>query len=69
MVRVTKKTKTSKKPTTADEYFAGHTGVVRDVLMALRSLVKTTLPKATEGFKWGAPSDNGLLHAPYTSYG
>jgi len=55
MVPTTRQTRRSGKPKTADEYFVGQTGVVRDTLIALRSLVKATLPKATEGFKWGAP--------------
>ena len=49
------KTKRPRKPTTADEYFAGQAGTVRETLIALRRLVKAALPRATEGFKWGAP--------------
>ena len=55
MVPTTRQTKRPGRPSTADEYFAGQRGVVRDTLIALRSLVRATLPKATEGFKWGAP--------------
>jgi hypothetical protein len=43
------------KLSTADEYFGAQAGAARDVLDALRSLVKASLPKATEGFKWGVP--------------
>jgi hypothetical protein len=55
MARTTRQIKKPGKPSTADEYFAGQTGVARDTLIALRNLVKAALPKATEGFKWGAP--------------
>jgi hypothetical protein len=47
--------KSRDKPSTADEYCAVQTRVNRDILDALRQLIKATLPKATEGFKWGAP--------------
>ena len=52
MVPTTRKARRPGKLRTADEYFAGQTGVVADTLLALRSLVKATLPTAREGFKW-----------------
>ena len=45
----------AKRSQTVEEYVADRSAPVRATLDALRELVKATLPKTTEGMKWGAP--------------
>lgn len=42
-------------PTTVSEYVALRVRPVRAILKVLRALVKSSVPGAVEGMKWGAP--------------
>jgi hypothetical protein len=45
----------AKRKMTVDGYIAAKSEPVKETLEALRSLVKETLPEASEEMKWGAP--------------
>ena len=55
MSRAMEKTIKPRGSSSADKYYRRHKGVIHETLIALRELVKATLPTATEDFKWGAP--------------
>jgi uncharacterized protein YdhG (YjbR/CyaY superfamily) len=44
------------KPKTVDDYLAGFPEWQRAPLMALRTIIRNTLPDTTEALKWGAPA-------------
>ena len=48
-----------KKSPTVEEYVAARNTPVRVTFEKLRRLVKSTLPEAEEGMKWGVPTYSG----------
>ncbi len=54
--RLKKRRPKSKTPSTVDEYVDAQTGEVLEILVALRALMRSTLPRAEERLKWGVPA-------------